>query len=136
LLVDFLREKMGLTGTKKASGAGECGSCTVLVDGVPVSLCLMLVVDVYGKTVHTIEGLSRGEERINPLQESSVRKRATQCGDCTPGMIMTAKGLLGKNPKPNVVEIKEAIVGNICRCTGYAKIIEAIKEAADNQKPE
>ncbi|MBW1971423.1 MAG: (2Fe-2S)-binding protein [Deltaproteobacteria bacterium] len=131
-LLDLLREDLGLTGTKKGCGLGECGSCTVLLDGEPVKSCLILALQANGKEVLTIEGLGKGKP--DPLQIAFVEKGAVQCGFCTPGMIMTAKALLNKNPQPNDLEIKEAIAGNLCRCTGYNKIVEAIKSCAASTK--
>ena len=125
-LVDVLREELNLTGTKKGCGAGECGSCTVLMDGVPVNSCLVLAVKAVGKKIITIEGLSEGE-KIHPLQQAFIDKGAIQCGYCTPGMILTAKALLDKNPNPNEKEIRGAIAGNLCRCTGYEKIVNAVQ---------
>lgn len=128
-LLEVLREELGLTGTKKGCNQGECGACTVLVDGKPVSSCLVLAVSVNGKSVSTIEGLSQ-DGRLHPLQEAFVKYGAIQCGFCTPGMLLAAKYLLENRPKPSEQEIKEAINGNICRCTGYVKIVEAISSVA------
>lgn len=128
-LLEVLREELGLTGTKKGCNQGECGACTVLVDGKPVSSCLVLAVSVNGKSVSTIEGLSQ-DGRLHPLQEAFVKYGAIQCGFCTPGMLLAAKYLLENRPKPSEQEIKEAINGNICRCTGYVKIVEAISAVA------
>lgn len=129
VLVDTLRERFGLTGTKKACGTGDCGACTVLIDGKAVRSCILLTAMVAGKKVLTIEGLG-DEEHIHPIQRAFVDVGAVQCGYCTPGMILTAKALLDKNPKPSADEIKEAISGNLCRCTGYTKIVKAIEQAA------
>ena len=129
----FLREELGLTGTKEGCGEGECGSCTVLMNGEPVNSCLILAVEADGKQILTIEGLSSGK-KLHPLQQSFVEKGAIQCGFCTPGMIMTAKGLLDKVPNPAEETIRHAMSGNLCRCTGYVKIIEAIQHAADGLK--
>ncbi len=120
-LLDVLRNEAGLTGTKKGCDVGDCGACTVIVDGKPVNSCLMLGVEAHGCEVLTIEGLR------HPLQESFIRHGGAQCGFCTPGMIMMAKALLDENPRPTEEEIRFAIAGNICRCTGYTKIIEAIQ---------
>lgn len=128
-LLDVLRNRLGLTGTKKGCDVGDCGTCTVLMDGKPVSSCLVLAVDARDKEITTIEGLSDGD-RLHPIQKAFVEQGAVQCGFCTPGMIMTAKALLDENSNPTEDEIREAIAGNICRCTGYVKIIEAIKAAA------
>ncbi|MDA8189649.1 MAG: (2Fe-2S)-binding protein [Dehalococcoidales bacterium] len=129
-LVEVLREELGLTGTKKSCEEGECGACTVLLDGEPVPSCLLPVARVNGRSVTTIEGLAM-DGRLHPLQESFVASGAVQCGFCTPGMILSAKSLLDKNPAPSREDIKEALSGNICRCTGYAKIIAAVELAAD-----
>ena len=129
-LLELLREVLGLTGTKEGCGEGECGACTVLLDGRPVYSCLLLAAQVDGREVETIEGVGT-EEEPHPLQRAFVRKGAVQCGFCTPGMIMTAKALLEENPKATRSEIREAIVGNLCRCTGYWQIIEAIEAARD-----
>ena len=129
LLLEFLRDDLGLTGTKEACGLGDCGACTVLLDGKAVNSCLVLAVDVHQKAVMTIEGLSNNQG-LDSLQESFINMGAIQCGFCTPGMILSAKALLNENPKPNISEIKEGIAGNICRCTGYKKVIEAIKMAS------
>ena len=125
LLVDVIREKLDLTGTKKSCGSGECGSCTVLMEGLPVPSCLILAMDAQGKKITTIEGLSKNG-KMHPLQESFVNHGAIQCGFCSPGMILAAKALLDTNPAPTEEEIKTAISGNLCRCTGYKKIIQAI----------
>jgi carbon-monoxide dehydrogenase small subunit len=126
ILSDVLREDLGLTGTKKSCGMGVCGSCTVLLDGKAVLSCLMLAVDSVGCKITTIEGLADGK-KLDKLQEAFVDKGAIQCGFCTPGMLLSAKALLSENPKPTEDEIRRAIAGNLCRCTGYAKIVEAIK---------
>jgi aerobic carbon-monoxide dehydrogenase small subunit len=128
-LLKVIREDLGLTGTKEGCGEGQCGSCTVLVDGKPVNSCLVLAVDVNGKSVMTIEGLAK-DGKLHPIQAAFIEKGAIQCGFCTPGMILTAKGLLDKHPSPSEEEIRLGIAGNLCRCTGYAKIIEAIRTAA------
>ena len=128
-LAEVLREELQLTGTKQSCNEGACGSCTVLLDGLPVRSCLLLAVDVEGREITTIEGLAE-EGKLHPLQASFVEHYAIQCGFCTPGMILTAKALLDANPNPTDKEIRQAISGNICRCTGYAKIIEAIKAAS------
>jgi carbon-monoxide dehydrogenase small subunit len=128
-LVEVLRETLGLTGTKKSCNEGECGACTVLIDGKPVASCLVLAVDVQGKEIITIEGLSSGE-RLHPLQEAFVKHAAIQCGFCTPGMVLTAKALLDVNPKPTASEVRKAISGNLCRCTGYQQIVDAILAAS------
>ena len=124
-LVDLLRQEFGLTGTKEGCGYGECGACTVLIDGRAVNSCLILSQRVNGKKVTTIEGLSKNGE-LHPLQKMFVEHGAIQCGYCTPGMILSAKALLDENPNPSEEDIKLAIQGNLCRCTGYRKISEAI----------
>jgi carbon-monoxide dehydrogenase small subunit len=130
LLVDVLRKKLGLTGTKKGCGNGDCGACTVLVEGEPTLSCLTLAITCNGKKITTVEGLAqRGQ--LHPLQEAFINHGAIQCGYCTPGMLMSAKGLLDKNPKPTLDEIKLAISGNLCRCTGYKRIVEAIQMASE-----
>ncbi len=125
-LLRLLREGLGLTGTKEGCGIGECGSCTVLLDGMPVNSCLILAPKVEGRKVETIEGLG-SRDLLHPLQKSFIEHGAIQCGFCTPGMLMSSKALLDRNPKPTRPEIKEAISGNLCRCTGYQQIIEAIE---------
>ena len=129
-LLHLLREELMLTGTKEGCGMGQCGACTVLLDGQAVNACLVLAADVQGKEVWTIEGLAKGEE-LHPLQKAFIDCYALQCGFCTPGMIMVALALLRQNSHPTGEEIKEAIKGNICRCTGYTRIVEAIQGAAE-----
>ena len=131
-LLEVIRDNIGLTGAKEACSTGECGACTVLLDGKPVNSCLLLAVEARGKDVLTIEGLSQGT-RLHPLQDAFIRHGAIQCGFCTPGMLLSAKALLDNNPQPNEKEVREAIAGNLCRCTGYNKIVEAILEAAQSQ---
>jgi len=128
-LLDFLRDQLGLTGTKKGCEQGECGACTVQIDGLPVNSCCTLAVECDGHDVTTIEGVSK-DGRLHPLQQQFIDKWALQCGYCTPGMIMSAKALLETNPNPTEYEIRKAISGNLCRCTGYAKIVEAIAAAS------
>jgi len=130
-LVDVLRDDLNLTGTKEGCGEGECGSCTVILDGAAVNSCLVLACQVRGKEIITVEGLAQNGE-LDPLQKSFLEHGAVQCGYCTPGMLMSAKALLMKNPHPTEKEIKEAIAGNLCRCTGYNKIIAAIKNVAED----
>ena len=124
-LLEVLREDLSLTGTKRGCDLGTCGACTVLIDGKPSLSCLTLAADVQGKKIMTIEGLSLDGE-LHPLQKAFVEKGAIQCGFCTPGMILTAKAFLDEHPGPSEGEVKKAISGNLCRCTGYVKIIEAI----------
>ena len=129
-LADLLREELLLTGTKKGCEMGECGTCTVLMNGRAVNSCLVLAVQANGREITTIEGLEN-EQGLHPIQESFVQHGAIQCGFCTSGMILSAKSLLDKNPNPEEKEIRTAISGNLCRCTGYQKIVEAIKEVKD-----
>lgn len=124
-LLEALREQLGLTGSKEGCSLGDCGSCTVLLDGMPFLSCLVLAVEARGRDVLTIEGLAQNG-RLHPLQEAFVQHGAVQCGFCTPGMILSAKALLDRNPRPAEAEVREAIAGNLCRCTGYAKVVEAI----------
>jgi len=130
LLLNVLREKFHLTGTKYSCGLGECGACTVLVDGEPVLACLTLAVDVDGKEVVTIEGLAKNGE-LDPIQKAFAEEGAIQCGFCTPGFIIITKALLSENPNPTEEEIREYIRGNLCRCTGYVNIVKAIKRASE-----
>ena len=128
-LVDVLRESLGLTGTKEGCSAGECGACTVIVDGRSVNSCLYPALEVEGRSVLTIEGLSSGN-RLGPIQQAFVDAGAVQCGFCTPGMIMSTKALLDARPDPTDEEIRRALVGNLCRCTGYVQIVDAVRRAA------
>jgi len=128
-LLQFLREDLGLTGTKHGCGLGDCGACTVILDGQAVNSCLVLAIHANGREVLTIEGLAE-DGKLHPIQQAFVDKGSIQCGFCTPGMILSAKALLDANPKPTEQEIRMAISGNLCRCTGYQKIVEAIGEAA------
>jgi aerobic carbon-monoxide dehydrogenase small subunit len=128
-LVQFLREDLGLTGTKHGCGLGDCGACTVILDGKAVNSCLVLTIQANGSEVLTIEGLAENG-KLHPLQQAFVDKGAIQCGFCTPGMILSAKALLEEKPNPTELEIRTALSGNLCRCTGYQKIVEAIDEAA------
>jgi aerobic-type carbon monoxide dehydrogenase small subunit (CoxS/CutS family) len=127
-LLQAIRDDLGLTGTKEGCGVGECGACTVLVSGRPLPSCLVLAVEMDGKEITTIEGLAQNGV-LDPLQQSFIEEGAVQCGFCTPGMLMSAKGLLNVNPDPTEGEIRRAIEGNLCRCTGYGAIIKAIKKA-------
>jgi 4-hydroxybenzoyl-CoA reductase subunit gamma len=129
LLIDFLREDLGLTGTKRGCDGGECGACTVLIDGEPRLACITLAVRCEGTRVETIEALAAGG-RMSRLQQAFHEKLGTQCGFCTPGMIMAAEALLRRNAAPDEAQIREALSGNLCRCTGYVKIIEAVQEAS------
>ena len=129
LLLDVIRDEIGLTGTKRGCDTGECGACTVLIEGEPVNSCLVLAVEVDGKDILTVEGLSKNG-KLHPLQVAFVEEGAVQCGFCTPGVLLSAKALLNTNPNPTEEEIKTAIAGNLCRCTGYTKIIKAINSAA------
>jgi len=131
LLVDLLRDTLNLTGTKIGCRAGECGVCTILLDGVPVNACLLPALKVTGRSVNTIEGLTREGDQLDVIQESFMNEGAVQCGFCTPGMIMNAKDLLHRQPEPSENEIKNAISGVLCRCTGYNKIVQAIKTASE-----
>jgi carbon-monoxide dehydrogenase small subunit len=128
-LLDFIRDSLFLTGTKKGCDTGECGACTVILDGKVVNSCLVLAVDANGSKVTTVEGIGRAEHP-HPLQRSFVQCGAIQCGYCTPGMLMSSKALLDRNPNPSEIDIKVALSGNLCRCGGYLKIIEAIKSVA------
>ena len=132
-LLDTLREDLGLTGTKEGCGQGECGACTVLMDGKPVNACLILAMEAQGKEIVTIEGLASGDE-LHPIQQAFVDRGGMQCGFCTPGMILSAKALLDENPDPTDEEIRKGLEGNFCRCTGYTKIIESIRVAAERMK--
>lgn len=128
-LLELLREDLGLTGTKHGCELGECGACTVLVDGLPVLSCLTLAAQAQGKEVTTVEGLADGAVP-NPLQQAFAELGAAQCGYCTPGMLVTAAALLERNPRPAIDEIRQALAGNLCRCTGYIKILDAVSLAA------
>lgn len=130
-LAELLRERLGLTGTKIGCNRGECGACTVLVEGKAVLSCLTLAVECEGKSILTIEGLRSETGGLDPIQEAFVENFGIQCGFCTPGMVMSAKALLDSNPNPGEQEVKEAIQGNLCRCTGYVQIVESIRAAAE-----
>jgi carbon-monoxide dehydrogenase small subunit len=131
LLLDVLRDRLGLRGAKRSCDVQVCGACTVLVDGEPVSACSYLAYEAHGKQVLTIEGLSE-PGRLHPIQQAFVRLGALQCGFCTPGMILTAKALLDETPYPEVTTVREALRGNLCRCTGYAKIVDAVIAASES----
>jgi len=128
-LLDLLREDLELTGTKRGCDNGECGACTVLLNGQPVNACLVLAVEAEGKDVLTIEGLADGTH-LHPLQEAFIHHGAVQCGYCSPGMILTAKALLDENPRPTELEVRKAIAGNLCRCGTYNKVVEAVLSVA------
>jgi carbon-monoxide dehydrogenase small subunit len=128
-LLEVLREDLCLTGTKEGCGVGECGACTVLMDGEPVNACLILAMEANGRQITTIEGLA-GENALHPIQQAFLECGGLQCGFCTPGMILSSKALLDSNGNPNEEEIRKALEGNFCRCTGYTKIIESVKAAA------
>jgi aerobic carbon-monoxide dehydrogenase small subunit len=132
-LLDVLRLRLGLTGAKEGCSEGECGACTVLLDGAAVNSCLVLAFQARGKEVITVEGLG-GHENLSRLQQAFVDENAVQCGYCTPGMLMAAKALLLKNPDPSEAEIRQALAGNLCRCTGYTNIIKAVKTAAISEQ--
>ncbi|HYD77644.1 4-hydroxybenzoyl-CoA reductase subunit gamma [Ramlibacter sp.] len=133
LLLDVLRDVLQLTGTKQGCDGGECGACTVLVDDRPRLACSTLAVQVEGRRVETIEGMAR-QGRLSPVQQAFHEKLGAQCGYCTPGMVMASEGLLRSNPHPSVEEIKAALAGNLCRCTGYVKIIESVQAAAEGAR--
>ena len=135
-LLDALRGEAGLTGAKKGCNVGECGSCTVLLDGEPVNACLVLAVETDGCEIVTIEGIQASSDALHPLQDQFMKCGAAQCGFCTPGFIVAAKALLDRNPQPTTDEIRFALAGNICRCTGYTKIIEAVHAAARDLQAE
>ncbi len=132
-LLQLLREKLSLTGTKNGCSAGECGACTVLLNGEPVNSCMILAVECEGASVITVEGLAK-DGVLDPVQEAIINQGGVQCGFCTPGILISARGLLNRNPNPSEDEIREALVGNLCRCTGYLRIIEAVQEAAGREQ--
>ena len=128
-LLDLLRETLVITGTKNGCAAGECGACTVLLNGEPVNSCLVLAVECDGIEIVTVEGLAK-DSRLDPIQEAIIEAGGVQCGFCTPGILISSRALIDRNPNPSVNEIKAALVGNLCRCTGYLRIIDAVQEAA------
>jgi carbon-monoxide dehydrogenase small subunit len=133
-LIDVLRCQAGFTSVKEGCGTGQCGACTVLLDGRPVVSCLVFAGDAAGREITTVEGLAQ-DGKLHPLQQAFVERGAVQCGFCTPGMLLAAKALLDENPTPSAEEIKHALAGNLCRCTGYQKIIEAIQSVAGARRP-
>jgi carbon-monoxide dehydrogenase small subunit len=132
-LLQMLREKLVLTGTKNGCTAGECGACTVMLNGEPVNSCIVLAVECDGAQITTVEGLAQNNH-LSPIQEAIIAQGGVQCGFCTPGVLISAQALLNRNPQPSDYEIRDALVGNLCRCTGYLRIIEAVKAAAERQK--
>ena len=136
LLLNVLRDRLGIIGTKYGCGIGECGACTVLVDGESVLACLTLAIGLDGSEIVTIEGISQPDGRLHPVQESFLENGAVQCGFCTPGMIVMAKALLDENPNPSESEVRDHIRGNICRCTGYTQIVKAILDCFKEKKSE
>lgn len=132
-LLAVLREELGLTGTKEGCNAGDCGACTVLLDGAPVNACLILAVQAAGQEITTIEGVAE-EGQLHPLQEAFIEYGAVQCGYCTPGMVLSSIALLRETPRPSRTEIQDALAGNLCRCTGYVQIVEAIQSVAEGRK--
>lgn len=133
--LSVLRDRLGLTGTKEGCGIGECGACTIMVDGLAVDSCLMLAGQLDGREVKTVEGLASGE-CLHPLQEKFLAHGAVQCGFCTPGVLMSAQALLNKKPHPCRAEVSEALSGNLCRCTGYVQIVDAVMDAAQSARPQ
>ena len=129
-LLELLREDLNLTGAKEGCGLGECGTCTVLLDGKPVKSCITLAIQAGGREVTTIEGVERPDGSLHPIQQAFINHGAIQCGFCTPGMVLSAKALTDTNPHPTELEVRQAIAGNLCRCTGYQKIVEAILSAS------
>jgi carbon-monoxide dehydrogenase small subunit len=132
-LLQMLRDKLSLTGTKNGCSAGECGACTVLLNGEPVNSCMVLAVECEGASVITVEGLAK-DGVLDPIQEAIIDHGGVQCGFCTPGILISARGLLNRNSNPSEDDIREALVGNLCRCTGYLRIIEAVQEAASRER--
>lgn len=132
-LLDLLREDLGLTGTKQGCGVGDCGACVVLLDGVPVNACLVLALEAEGRRVETIEGVA-GDDGLHPVQQAFIEAGSVQCGFCTPGMVLVAKSLLDHNPAPTAKEVRAALSGNLCRCTGYQKIVDGVLIAAERMR--
>ena len=132
-LLDVLRDRLGLTGAKEGCGTGDCGACTVEIDGRPVCSCLMLGAEAEGKSIGTVEGIAKGEE-LHPLQRKFIEHAALQCGICTPGILVASKALLAKNPDPTETEVRYWLAGNLCRCTGYDKIIRAVMDTAADMR--
>jgi carbon-monoxide dehydrogenase small subunit len=132
-LMRMLRESLSLTGTKNGCSAGECGACTVLLNGEPVNSCMVLAVECDGASIITVEGLA-DDKRLDPIQEAMIQEGGVQCGFCTPGVLMSSRALLDRSPNPSEEEIHQALVGNLCRCTGYVRIFESVKKAAKKQK--
>jgi len=132
-LLELIREDLELTGTKEGCGLGECGTCTVLLDGKPIKSCITLAVQASGREVTTIEGLEKSDGTLHPIQQAFIDHGAIQCGFCTPGMVLSAKALLDENSRPTEIEVREAIAGNLCRCTGYQKIVEAILSVSSKE---
>jgi len=132
-LLELIREDLELTGTKEGCGLGECGTCTVLLDGKPIKSCITLAVQAGGREVTTIEGLEKSDGTLHPIQQAFIDHGAIQCGFCTPGMVLSAKALLDENSRPTEIEVREAIAGNLCRCTGYQKIVEAILSVSSKE---
>ncbi len=132
-LLQMLRDKLAMTGTKNGCMAGECGSCTVLVNGEPVNSCMVLAVECQGADIVTVEGLAK-DGVLDPVQQAIIDHNGVQCGFCTPGILISSRALLDRNPDPSEDEIREALVGNLCRCTGYIRIVDAVKDAAQRQR--
>jgi len=129
-LLQMLRDRLVLTGTKDGCSAGECGACTVMMNGEPVNSCMVLAVECDGAQIITVEGLALGDGQLDPVQQAIIEQGGVQCGFCTPGILISARALLDRNPHPSEFEIRDALIGNLCRCTGYLRIIDAVKQAA------